>query len=256
MIIESKAGAGFRPRPLPFEPSFYDPYTPIPFGAGKSLQLSGGARQSQRLRKSEIYASIRRLLGETGCKNVTLRKIAGDSGYAVQTIYNLVGPRDDAISEAISEYKLFVGFVSASDPKDPRALPLAISAWFHNVSMEPDLARQSHLIYFTDSRSIYYRFRDRQISAMRDMLLQQKNCGIIKPGIDTNALAEHLVLYVCSNWLDWSDGGFPLETLRHKICSGYASILADKISPQYIGIISDGLASVAAGNQQILLSGE
>src|SRR5215470_7158861 len=75
----------------------FDPFLPIAPGAGKAGTLVGGARRSQRVRRSEILATIRRLLTEVGCQELTVRGIADGSGYAIQTVYNLVGPRNQAI---------------------------------------------------------------------------------------------------------------------------------------------------------------
>ncbi len=41
-----------------------------------------------------ILAAIRRLLIDEGYDGITVRRIAEASGHAVQTICNLVGPRD------------------------------------------------------------------------------------------------------------------------------------------------------------------
>src|SRR5690242_8100196 len=49
-----------------------DPFLPIAPGAGKPSTLVGGARRSQRVRRSEILATIRRLLTEVGCHELTV----------------------------------------------------------------------------------------------------------------------------------------------------------------------------------------
>jgi hypothetical protein len=80
----------------------FDPYQPLPVGAGKEQQTKGGTRHNQTARRARILAATRRLLGERGCEEVTVREIARTAGFALQTVYNLVGPRDQVITEAIS----------------------------------------------------------------------------------------------------------------------------------------------------------
>ena len=53
---------------------------------------------------SAIRASTRRLIGEEGVDAVSLRRVAAICGLSPQTVYNLVGPRDEVIKSAIDEY--------------------------------------------------------------------------------------------------------------------------------------------------------
>jgi len=211
----------------------YDPWRPIAPGAGKPEALVGGARRSQRVRRSEILATIRRLLTEVGCQDLTVRGIADGSGYAIQTVYNLVGPRNQAIAEAINEYSIFVGRMASPALDNPLALPSITRMWVDVQAIRPEFTRQCKLIFFSPARVIYYRLRDRQFRGMVKLLRQQQKSGILKDGFDASALAEILVLFSTSMWLEWADRPFPLETLRNKLNHGYFSILADKLTSDH-----------------------
>lgn len=227
---------------------FYDPFTPLPYRGGKAEASPAGAvRESQYARRSEIFAAIRRLIAKVGCEHVTVRRIAEDSGYAVQTIYNLVGPRDQAISDAISEYSIFVGRRASAALEAAEALPAIVNNWLQAISKTPEFVRQSNLVYFTDSRGIYYRFRDRQLSGMYTLLKRQKNSGIIKPEVDIRSLAEQLGLFASTMCLEWSDRPFPIERLHQKICSGFTSLLADKMTSSHATALYDWLATTKNG---------
>lgn len=227
--------ANSRPGPV------YDPFLPIGHRLSKFPQAGVVTRQSQRARRSRILAAIRRLLTESGCGSVTVRRIATQSGYAVQTIYNLVGPRDQAISEAISEYSLFVGRTARPRDEDPTAVLGIVSSWLNAIRSQPEFCRQTNLIFFTASRSIYYKFRDRQLRGMRNFLKRQQDCGVIRPSVNTRELGEQLVLLSSALWIEWSDRPFSLELLYDKLCSGCAGLLADKCEPQHRPVISDWL---------------
>jgi AcrR family transcriptional regulator len=209
----------------------YDPYEPIIHR--KAAAKARGSRPSQRIRRSTILATIRSLLTKVGCDDVTVRDIAEASGCAVQSIYNLVGPRDQAISDAISEYSLFVGRTATPRADDPKALISIVNRWIYAINAHPEFVRQSNLIFFSDSRSIYYTFRDRQLIGMRQLLDRQRDRGVIVANADIRTLAEHLVLLSSSLFLEWSDRPFPLELLHQKLSSGCSNLLADKLTPHY-----------------------
>ena len=79
-----------------------DPYEPLAVNAGK-IQ-AGVNRLNQRERRARILASTRKLIGERGSGDITVREIALISDVSPQTLYNLVGPRDQAIVDALNEY--------------------------------------------------------------------------------------------------------------------------------------------------------
>jgi AcrR family transcriptional regulator len=217
----------------------YDPFAPIARRSSRQTPAAEFTGHSQRARRAAILAAIRSLLTESGCESVTVRRISQVSGYAVQTIYNLVGPRDQAITEAISEYSLFVGRTARPRADDPVAVMGIIHRWVDAIRAQPEFCRQANLIFFTDSRSIYYTFRDRQLRGMRNFLKRQQECGIIRADVNVVDLAECLVLLSSALWLEWSDRPFPLELLEHKLCSGCSSILTDKVAPQYRALVAD-----------------
>ena len=204
----------------------FDPFKPLPLGAGKPYRLQKGTRVNQRLRRAEIRAVTRRLLAETGVNGVTVRGIAKESGFALQTVYNLVGPRDQAIMEAISEYSLYVGRVVSSDALPPSITKVA-DTWITAAEAAPEFARQCHLIFFTPARDIYYRFRDIQIRGMAKLLRNQKASGVMYFHCHPRVLAEQLVFFASSIWLDWADGGYPLSTMREKLIPGLVKLSRD-----------------------------
>lgn len=214
-------------------PIQYDPTVPVPVDAGKPLIFHSELRRLQRTRRSEILAAIRRLLIDHGCEATTMRGIADASGYAVQTIYNLVGPRDIAISEAISDYSLYVGRMASPDRDDPVAFSAILDSWVAVTRVSPEFSRQCNLIFFTPSREIYYRFRDRQLRGMKSLLSYQQKSGIIRPDVGISPLAEQLGFFAASMWVEWADHPFELDVLRGKLAGGFYNLLSDKFADAY-----------------------
>lgn len=184
------------------------------------------SRKNQRLRRAQIFATIRRLLTEHGLEGVTMRRIAEGSGVAVQTIYNLAGPRDEAIIEAISEYTRHVGLTAVPDTDDPNALLKVIDGWVQSIEDAPEFCRQVCLIFFTPSRGIFYHFRDRQFKAMKAFLARQHKAGLLRPDTNTPQLAQQMIIFASALCVEWSDRPFPLELLRKGLQSGFGKLLA------------------------------
>lgn len=226
MRADTRSAAPVEGLSLSTSESPFDPFKPLPPGAGKLNAAQHGARVNQRLRRAEIRAVTRRLVCELGVEGVTVRGIARESGYALQTIYNLAGPRDQAITDAISEYSLFVGRVASNTMVQP-SLSRVAETWIEAAEACPDFARQCHRIFFTPSRDIYYRFRDIQIRGMAKFLRNQEAAGAMYFHGSPRRLAEQIVFYAMAVWLDWADSDYPLSTLRERLLPGLVKLARD-----------------------------
>jgi AcrR family transcriptional regulator len=205
--------------------ALFDPYQAMQPGAWNQ-QTNGGVRLRQRARKSHILATTRQLLGQSGCEEVTVRAISRASGCALQTIYNLIGPRNRAIADAISEYSLFVGRMAARRYPDLTLLNL-VDMWVMAAEACPEFARECNLIIFTPSRQIYYHFRDTQLLGVAKMLRRQKANGGISYLTPTRQLAEQIVFFATALWIEWADRPFPLQDLRTKLINGMIKLMRD-----------------------------
>jgi AcrR family transcriptional regulator len=204
----------------------FDPFVPLPSAPRRQEQASPGARLNQRLRRAKIRAVTRRLLAEVGVEGITVRRIAAESGFALQTIYNLVGPRDQAITDAIAEYSLHVGRVTSMNTPTP-TLTNVVDMWLAAAEAHPQFARECHRIFFSPSRDIYYRFRDIQIRGMATFLRNQEAAGAMYFHSSPRRLAEQLVFYAMAVWLDWADGDYSLAILREKLIPGLVKLSRD-----------------------------
>lgn len=237
LLHVSNADASVRSDTRHGQAVLYDPFRPILHHYGRSPETSSGSRYNQRSRRSQILATIRRLLTEYGFAGVTVRRVAEESGHAVQTVYNLVGPRDRAIIEAISEYTRYVGRTTEPRPDNPYAVIGVTNGWVQSIETTPEFCRQVSLIFFSEARGIFYTFRDQQLVRMCSLLTRQQKCGVLRAEINIRDLAEQLVLLASAQCLEWSDRPFPLEQLHRRLCSGYRSLLAGAVSPA--GHLSD-----------------
>jgi AcrR family transcriptional regulator len=215
----------------------FDPKRPIFQMDGEhALLLKSLARQGQRQRRSVILAAIRRLLIEEGYKGVTVRRIAEVSGYVVQTIYNLVGPRDHAIVEAIADYTAHIGRMAPFTPEDPAALVKVIEWQGQSVMLAPEFTRQVCLIYLGEGRHIFQQYREKQIRNFQSFLTKQKRMGVLRKDVNCRGLAQELIFYSGAIFIEWACRSFPMDELIARTKSGYSHILAGSISPRFGGL--------------------
>src|ERR1019366_479854 len=103
------------------------------------------------------------------------------------------------------------------------------------------------LVFFTGSRGIYYRFRDRQVHGLYNLLRRQKSRGIIRADIDVRLLSERIGLFASAMCIEWSDRPFALGLLHQKLCSGIANMLSDSLSEQHLEPLIQWAASIHSG---------
>lgn len=209
----------------------YDATAPVPVLPSAIDPTAVTCRINQRARRAAILAAIRKLIAVEGCDGVTVRRIAECSGHAVQTIYNLVGPRETAITEAIREYSAYVG-MTFFDPGNPLAAADIIDHQLLSIERNPDFCRQVCLMYFSHSRHIYYAFRDSQIKRLEALLRRQQKLGMLRKNVDLRGTATQLMVYSGALMVEWADCESPLEELRRRLYAGYANIFAGVIDAQ------------------------
>jgi AcrR family transcriptional regulator len=235
--VTLSAHGGLTIKGLPAPIPLLDPTRPVvPVTDSRNPVSRAMTRPNQRHRRSVILAAIRQLLIEEGYSEVSVRRVAEMSGLVVQTVYNLVGPRDHAIVEAILDYTLHVGRLRPPDAEDPAAMVKSIEWQGQSVSLAPAFTRQVCLIYFTRGRHVFYDYRERQVRNLQAVLLKQQSNGILRPNVNCHELARELMLYSSALFLEWADRQFPLDELIPRLKSGYGHILAAAISPKCGGL--------------------
>jgi AcrR family transcriptional regulator len=212
-----------------------DPFLPILHDRNRGKLLRSDLRYDQSIRRSHILSTIRRLLAERGLRGVTVRRVAEASGHAIQTIYNLVGPLDQAIIDAISEFTRSVSQAEDIRPEDPNAVLKMADYWLDTVEAYPELCREVSLILHSKYRNLYYDLRDRQ-SNIHGLLKLQQRCGVIRRDAPIRQIADQMVLFMGALCMEWSDRGLSIEDIRQRVHVGLAGMLADALEPDIRGV--------------------
>lgn len=80
-----------------------DPLAPFPGDPANGVETRR-RWANQRRRRSEILRSARQLVAEGGLDNVHMQAVADRSGVSIQTVYNVVGNRQEMLGTAASEW--------------------------------------------------------------------------------------------------------------------------------------------------------
>ncbi|HKT73849.1 MAG TPA: TetR/AcrR family transcriptional regulator [Steroidobacteraceae bacterium] len=131
-----------------------DPYARLSSSAQRASCGESKTRLRQRLLASQIRAATRCLIGQGGVNEVTLRRIARQCDLSPQTIYNLVGTRDEVVAAAISEYHAATFSAAHNLTKHPHFLmALADVTWAQSV-VSADFIRKLNACYFESSSPV------------------------------------------------------------------------------------------------------
>jgi hypothetical protein len=141
----------------------------------------------------------------------------------VQTIYNLVGPRDPAITEAITEYLQYVRLTAMASTEVPYALVAMIDHEIRSFEIHPEFCLNVCSIYFTGARNILYESRARSTKMLHGILVRQQKLGIIRPHVDARSLAENLKMFMGQVFVEWSNYSFPTDQLEQRLYAGISA---------------------------------
>ncbi len=197
------------------------------------VRYSSDAMEARRAR---ILEAARTLLVRDG-GTFTMRDLAGESGVALATLYNIFGSQDDLIAQAVAE--IFVERIqnlALKDTTSPITMMLERLELAHNEILRvPAYAKRMLTIYF-DSQTD---------SAIRDMLHTypfRQNKEVLEALNEQNGLQDWVVIEVLANDLTvaqygvithWAAGGISDDVLKYRQHYASLSILAGALKGKW-----------------------
>jgi len=181
--------------------------------------------QRQRLQRAEILGQARVLIEQEGYSSFNIRRLADKCAVSRQTVYNLIGDRDQLLKAALCEY-LDTMLSTASTFTDYPYFFLGICDvfWAHALK-NPDYAREVTLAHYcadTPAATNLHRIMDESFCKGLRHIKQQ---GQLRDSTDIELLSGHLQSLITSIALKWVEKKCDLATLRRSLVTGAGFLL-------------------------------
>lgn len=195
-----------------------DPLKPLPRPAPRSLP-HGKLALRQYARRADLLSAARAQIAE-GRQEINVKRLAQSCDLAVQTVYNIVGDRDDIMLAAVDEH--YVTILSAAacmlDSINPFAA-LAEALWafaWRNPDYVRSLLQTYHAPQSAVSRSIEANVRRAIITS----LTRLEGEHIVDPA-DLEAHADRIGALITLSSFDWMHGKLTLLDLRVRLLADF-----------------------------------
>lgn len=153
---------------------------------------------------------------------MTMRKLADASGLSVNTLYNLIGTRDDILCELVHEAvnQLDLRLEVESPPKDPvERCKVMLDVLIGFIVEDEKISRPMLLVAYQESSPV----RVRELSHMKRLIEVQHRSikeaisnGSLESWLDPRLLAEQLYRGCEIPFLEWAHGEIDAEQLRSR----------------------------------------
>lgn len=189
------------------------PDTPIARNALRPVGAANIRKQAQK--RAHILARARRTLAQRGAAAVTVRDLAQDCGVAVQTLYSLIGGREQILCAAVDElFDIQIAHARAHAASAGDFVLAYCDTVESYVTANEDYARAIVTLLRAHEHPItritYARLRT-AVAAHLQMLAGQ---NLLKPWVDGMALASTLCDAIATQLVGWVDGRIAREALH------------------------------------------
>jgi AcrR family transcriptional regulator len=199
--------------------------------SGKPLSTQGSQYslwRRQRVRRAEVLRQARLLIGSEGYTAFSVRRLAGICALSPQTLYNLIGDREQLLSSAIGEH--LAAMVSAASELE--AYPYFFMAFWrrHLVPFDQELRLRHNghaglsLVPVTGAAAtVHTIMREALCSALR--CLEQRR--LLRDRIDVALLTDHMESHIMTSALNWVEDGTGGDNAAHRrrLLSGLGFLL-------------------------------
>ncbi len=191
--------------------------------SGKDLRWISSIR-----RRSQILATARRTMTGQSLAKVPLQRLAQDSGVALQTIYNLVGNRDQLMGASAEQWVLAIaanGRKLAED-LDYNSTFVMVALFWSAGFAHPGYVMSAVRCSAIESAPLRQPFHRAGVTAIFEDLEQLRCEGYVRPGIDTKCVARQLTVAAMSTICQWMIEKYPTREFLRELLNGPALILA------------------------------
>jgi AcrR family transcriptional regulator len=201
--------------------------------------IAGALWQRQRQREAEILRQARILVGQSGHSAFSIRKVADNCGLAPQTVYNLVGDREQLLEAAIGQH-VSAMIAAARLLEGPPTFFLAFAEvlWGHalkNPTYVKTVTRGQLGIRSIPARSV----KAILTGAFQSELAQLANSGALRKNVDIVFLAERMLSLLLTTAIGWVEAGRDTTALRQQLVAGLGLLLLGAMKASARGPIEE-----------------
>ncbi|MET0986291.1 MAG: TetR/AcrR family transcriptional regulator [Steroidobacteraceae bacterium] len=200
---------------------------------------------SQRLRRAQIFAETRRLITQSAPQNVQIQEVAAVAGVAIQTIYNLIGNRNELLLGAVEEWGCHVAEAARESARvnawNPTycAFGMFWAAAFEYSKYVVGAAWVTNQTW--EHRRRVYVFGAQQI--LPDLQLLHAK-GEIRSGVDRVSLAHQLSLVANSSLCEWITHPYDERNFQRALVNGPGLMLSAALQGKALDALERTMAEL------------
>lgn len=206
---------------------------------GEAAVPRGVLWQRQKRREAEILRQTRILIGQSGYAAFSIRKVAEKCDLAPQTVYNLVGDREQLLEAAIGQHvNAMITAARTLDGPPGFFMAFADVLWGHALK-NPAYARTVTRVHLS-ARGILLRNVEAILTGVfRSELAQLANSGALREGIDVALVAERMQALIFMTAITWVETGGDDIALRQQLVAGLGLLLLGAMKASARGPIEE-----------------
>lgn len=200
----------------------------------------------QRQRRSEILAAARALMTETACEQVRLQEVAATCGISIQTIYNIIGNREELMSASGEEWVAAIAAVAGqtAEAQDLNASFVMLAMFWDAGLTQPGYVHSAARSTLADYGSLRARFSRAGTQVLLADLQRAGLRGGVRAGVDITSLARQLALLANVTICTWSAERYDLATFRRELINGPGLMLAGALQGEELRRLERGMAQL------------
>lgn len=170
----------------------------------------------------------RRTMAGQSLAKVRLQRLAQDSGVALQTIYNLIGNRDQLMGASAEQWVLAIAANGRrlAEDLDYNSTFVMVALFWSAGFAHPDYVMSAVRCTATEAAPLRQPFHRAGVTAIFEDLERLRCAGYVRPGIDSKCVARQLTVAAMSTICQWMIEDYPTREFLRELLNGPALILA------------------------------
>ncbi len=179
-------------------------------------------------RRSKILASARLFMSQHAFDKVKLQSLAQDCGVSIQTIYNLIGNREQMLHASAAQWV----FAIAADGRklavesDFNSTFVILAMFWSSAFVHRDYVRSAAHFTVYDGAPLRQPFYDAGNAAFLEDLTRLQGLGMVRGGVDLKCLARQLNVSANSTICQWVIEHYDANEFGRELLNGPGLMLA------------------------------